>query len=175
MTPFIAPDGTRFAKATGVAIQPDGRILAAGDAFINCPGLGCADFALARYTDNGELDPEFGGGGTKTLGIGADNDFAYGVALQTTPSAALRRGPGDERLLVAGASGNSGDTIDLDAAVGVQLRGGTDCSGLTAEKFAQATHLVRARGPPLARGRHRTSTTGGSSSRSISQRRAPAA
>ena len=136
MTSFIAPDGTRFADASGVAVQPDGRILAAGDAFINCPGLGCADFALARYTDNGDLDPDFGTGGTKTLAIGADNDFAYSLVLQTTPAAGAGRGPGDTRAIVAGESGNSGDTMDRNSAAGVQLTGsGASCDTLKATKY----------------------------------------
>ncbi len=136
-TSFVAGDGTRVAKATGVAIQADGRILAAGDAFINCPGLGCADLALARYGDNGELDPEFAGDGTKTLGIGADNDFAYALVLQTTPSARPSRGPGEVRAVVAGESGNSDDTVDRNSAAGVQLTGAgatSTCRILRAEK-----------------------------------------
>ena len=134
MTPFIAADGTRFAKATGVAIQPDGRILASGDAFINCPGLGCADFALARYTDNGEPDPEFGNAGTKTLGIGADNDLAYALVLQPLPTAVASRGGQPAlRALMAGASGNSGDTVDRPSLAAMTLGG---CPGLRAEKVA---------------------------------------
>ncbi|MFB3739080.1 MAG: hypothetical protein ACE14W_08980 [Candidatus Velamenicoccus archaeovorus] len=52
------PDG-----AVAVAVQADGRIVAAGFANGNCS---CVRFALARYRTNGTLDPTFGDGGTTT-------------------------------------------------------------------------------------------------------------
>ena len=73
-TDFTATDGTRAASATGLVFE-DGKILASGWAF-NCPGIGCADFAVARYLDNGSLDPTFGTGGKRTYAIGTANDFA---------------------------------------------------------------------------------------------------
>ena len=59
--------------AQGVAIQADGKIVAAGNSLSPCgPTLG--DFAVARYLANGALDPTFGSGGqvaTPFLGAGA--------------------------------------------------------------------------------------------------------
>jgi uncharacterized delta-60 repeat protein len=43
-------------ELSAVAIQPDGKIVAAGEA-------GFSDFALARFTSAGQLDPTFGDGG----------------------------------------------------------------------------------------------------------------
>lgn len=57
-----------------VAIQLDGQIVAAGSS--------ANDFALARYTDTGALDPSFGSGGKVTTAIGSNADNAYSVAIQ---------------------------------------------------------------------------------------------
>jgi uncharacterized delta-60 repeat protein len=71
------------ASATAVAIQPDGRILVAGNAL--------PFFFLARYQANGSLDPAFGSVGIVT---GQTVSFARALALQ-----------GDGRIIVAeGAS-----------------------------------------------------------------------
>jgi hypothetical protein len=48
------------AAAVAVALQADGKIVAAGGSGAG----GRLDFALARYTANGSLDPSFGTGGT---------------------------------------------------------------------------------------------------------------
>jgi uncharacterized delta-60 repeat protein len=62
-------------NVTGVAIQPDGKIVAVGTAG--------EDIALARYTTDGKLDTNFGNGGFKITDLGFV-DVANGVAL--TPS-----------------------------------------------------------------------------------------
>src|SRR5215471_13062880 len=46
-------------EALAVAIQPDGKIVAAGAT----RGGGTAEFALARYNADGSLDSSFGSGG----------------------------------------------------------------------------------------------------------------
>lgn len=74
-TPFVAPDGTRFASATGVLVEPAGTIVAGGWAF-SCSAAGCADYALARYTGGGALDPSFGDAGKRTYDVAGANDFA---------------------------------------------------------------------------------------------------
>jgi uncharacterized delta-60 repeat protein len=65
---------TDGAFANAVAIQSDGKIVAAG-------GAG-AEFALARYDTDGSLDPTFGTGGTVTTSLTSGNDQANGVAIQ---------------------------------------------------------------------------------------------
>jgi uncharacterized delta-60 repeat protein len=74
-------------QAFSVAIQADGRIVAAGRSFAG------ADFALARYNPDGSLDSSFDGDGRVLTDFGADNE-ASGVAIQT-----------DGRIVVAGVSG----------------------------------------------------------------------
>ena len=55
---FATTDFSPSDVIDGLAVQPDGRIVAAG-ASINRGD----DFALARYTPEGTLDPSFGQGG----------------------------------------------------------------------------------------------------------------
>ena len=63
--------------AGDVAIQPNGRIVAAGTV---SGGTG-SNFALARYNPNGSLDPSFSGDGKQTTDFGG-GDGASGVAIQ---------------------------------------------------------------------------------------------
>ena len=66
-----------FARA--VAIQADGKIVAAGGGSI--PGGVSVDFALARYNADGSLDPTFGAGGKVVTNLYA-TEYANGVAIQ---------------------------------------------------------------------------------------------
>lgn len=82
---------TDFARgddiADAVAIQPDGRIVAAGTAnFLR--------FALARYNANGTLDTTFGGDGKLTTNFTRGGDVARDVALQA-----------DGKIVAAGDAG----------------------------------------------------------------------
>ena len=66
-------------RASGVTIQTDGKVVAAGDSSI---AFGDPHFALARYNRNGTLDTSFGGDGKVTT------DFAGGgaaLAVQIQP------------------------------------------------------------------------------------------
>jgi uncharacterized delta-60 repeat protein len=67
-------------RATGVAVQPDGRIVVGGFTFTG--GAAAHDFAVARYNPNGSLDTSFSGDGKQALDLGS-NDVAEGVALQS--------------------------------------------------------------------------------------------
>jgi uncharacterized delta-60 repeat protein len=77
-------DGRSF--ATALALRPDGRIVAAGDAEAPHPWT----FGLARYKDDGSLDPSFGSGGKVTNPVGSAN----AVVLQP-----------DGKIVAAGDSG----------------------------------------------------------------------
>lgn len=63
--------------ALGVAVQPDGKVVAAG--FGNNGANN--DFAVVRTTANGEMDPTFGGDGTVLTMVGDATDVANGVAI----------------------------------------------------------------------------------------------
>ena len=74
--------------AVGVAIQADGKIVAAGYVFIE----NVFDFGLARYNTNGSLDTTFDGDGRVTTDFG-DSDTARGLAIQA-----------DGKIVAAGAT-----------------------------------------------------------------------
>jgi uncharacterized delta-60 repeat protein len=61
-----------------VAIQPDGKIVAAGYSISS----GTFRFALARYTPDGALDPDFGSGGKVITSFGSPGGIAYDIAIQ---------------------------------------------------------------------------------------------
>jgi uncharacterized delta-60 repeat protein len=75
--------------AGAIAVQPEGKLVAAGGATIN----GEADFALARYDSNGALDTSFGTDGRVTTDFGGRYEGASSIALQ-----------GDGKIVVAGGS-----------------------------------------------------------------------
>ncbi len=78
-----------FDSGSGVAVQADGKIVAAGYS-------GSNDFALARYNPNGTLDVTFGDGGRVLTDFGG---FEVGRALVLQ---------GDGKSIVAGTSFASG-------------------------------------------------------------------
>ncbi|MEK6286133.1 MAG: delta-60 repeat domain-containing protein [Acidobacteriota bacterium] len=65
--------------ADAVAIQPNGKVIAAGLAVPNTPD---GDFALSRYNSNGSLDPGFGSGGIITTDF-TPSDRAFALGLQS--------------------------------------------------------------------------------------------
>src|SRR5438128_601110 len=64
--------------ALAVALQADGKIIAAGQ---SQQAGGNFDFALARYTGDGVLDGSFGSGGKVITDFGTTHDAARSVAL----------------------------------------------------------------------------------------------
>ncbi len=70
--------GSSYDWTQDVAVQADGKIVAAGYAIVNSNW----DFALARYNTDGSLDTSFDGDGKVTTAIGSGNDQAHAVALQ---------------------------------------------------------------------------------------------
>jgi uncharacterized delta-60 repeat protein len=78
-----------------VAIQPDGKIVAAGFGEV---GLYVADFALARYNRDGSLDRSFGSGGKLLTDFGNGSDSkAFDIAIEP-----------DGKIVAAGQSSASG-------------------------------------------------------------------
>ena len=76
--------------AYALALQPDGKIVVAGESSAS----GNGDFALARYLPNGTLDPSFGGDGRVLTDFGSGSyDGASALALQP-----------DGKIVVAGYS-----------------------------------------------------------------------
>lgn len=76
--------GTTNDQAFAIVIQPDGKIVAAGES--------TADFAVARYNQDGSLDPSFDGDGKVTTAFSPDGgDHPSSIALQS-----------DGKIVVAG-------------------------------------------------------------------------
>lgn len=88
--------------ATDVAVQPDGRLVLAGFAWV---GTGW-DFALARFTPGGVLDPSFGNGGKVTTDFQQGGDLASGIVMQP-----------DGKIVVGGSSGPPGSGGNAAVAV----------------------------------------------------------
>jgi uncharacterized delta-60 repeat protein len=109
--------GQAFAES--VAIQDDGKILAAGR-FNPDPGNG--RFALVRYQPSGALDDTFGGDGKVTTGF-AEDVGAAGVAVQAdgkiVAAGTLNTTAGRERFALARykPSGGLDDTFGGDGRV----------------------------------------------------------
>ena len=74
---FNAPFST--AAVTSLLLQPDGKIIAAGE---TTSVSGNQDFAIARFNTDGTLDTSFGTGGKVTTDFGSTNDQANALALQ---------------------------------------------------------------------------------------------
>ncbi len=86
--------------AQAVAIQSDGKIVAAGRAYNGSND----DFALARYNSDGSLDTSFDSDGKVTTAIGVLSDGAYAIAIQS-----------DGKIVVAGYA-NNGSNDDFALA-----------------------------------------------------------
>ncbi|HZO30787.1 MAG TPA: hypothetical protein VFH48_32870 [Chloroflexota bacterium] len=69
---------TVYDAARAVAVQQDGKIVAAGYVRIG----NYEQFALVRYLTDGQLDPAFGNGGIVTTSFGAGAATAEGIAIQ---------------------------------------------------------------------------------------------
>ena len=67
------------ARASAVVIQPDGKIIVAGDAVFS---NSARDIVLVRFNSNGTLDTSFGNNGRVFLAVTNRNETANAVALQ---------------------------------------------------------------------------------------------
>jgi uncharacterized delta-60 repeat protein len=70
-------------SVSALALQADGKIVAAGSRTFDSPAAGGGDFALARFNPNGTLDGSFDGDGKLTVDFFGSSDFATNVAVQS--------------------------------------------------------------------------------------------
>jgi uncharacterized delta-60 repeat protein len=156
LDPTFSGDGRQttvfghVSQANGVAIQADGRIVAAGEDFTN------GGFALARYNPNGSLDPTFSGDGKQTTsGFGGANAVAIrtdgkivAVGEAKNDFALARYNPNG--TLDPAFSGDGKQTTDfggLDEANGVALQpDGTVVAGGDGDHGVFALARYRANG-----------------------------
>ncbi|MQA72939.1 MAG: hypothetical protein GEU88_01065 [Solirubrobacterales bacterium] len=90
--------GSAYDRAGGMAIQADGKIVAAGR-------FGTSELALARYHPSGVLDSTFSGDGRLTTDFG-QFDYAGAVAIQA-----------DGKIVAAGTTRGSESADDGDIAL----------------------------------------------------------
>jgi uncharacterized delta-60 repeat protein len=93
-------------RAYGVAVQPDGKIIAVGMRFRGSDAQNDEVFAVARYLPDGKLDRTFSRDGLASV------DFGYGDA--DASAVAVQRGG---RILVAGSGARNAYRTEEDFAV----------------------------------------------------------
>ncbi len=126
--------GTNIDRATSVVVQNDGRILVAG--FAQIDAAGDYDFAIARLTATGELDPTFDTDGRQTIAFdfagSTNDDRATGISVDANGSIVVvgtvaRATAGDTDFGIArlNANGSLDATFDIDGrqTVGFDLGG----------------------------------------------------
>jgi uncharacterized delta-60 repeat protein len=86
----------RGALLADMALEGDGDIVAVGGSSPNSSQPGEPDFALARYTDDGQPDTTFSGDGEQLTDFAGGSDQATGVAVQA-----------DGKLVVSGVTAPS--------------------------------------------------------------------
>ncbi len=86
-------------SARGIAVQHDGKIVAAGFSVISDRDR----FAVVRYNTDGSLDTSFGGTGKVLTAVVGDNGMALCVAVQN-----------DGKILVAGSSSGNFAVVRYD-------------------------------------------------------------
>lgn len=86
--------GTGWSAAHSIAIQSDGKIVAAG----YCSFAANQDVGLVRYEINGSLDNTFDSDGIVTTDVATKTDVAFGIKIQT-----------DGKILVSGYAQNISD------------------------------------------------------------------
>jgi uncharacterized delta-60 repeat protein len=109
------------ARASGMVLQPDGKILVCGNAMVKTKGVTSSAYLVSRYNANGSLDASFGTKGTYIWDYGTGGDEARTMA----------RLP-DGSLLAAGAAnlglagGSSVAVFKLSAAGALVTSYGTN-------------------------------------------------
>jgi uncharacterized delta-60 repeat protein len=114
-------------QANGVALQADGKIVAAGLAIVS----GNFDFGLARYNTDGSLDITFDGDGKVATDFAGGLDQAIGVAVQpdgkiVTAGHATVSGTSDFAIARYNPDGSLDSTFDLDGKVTTDFGGDAD-------------------------------------------------
>jgi uncharacterized delta-60 repeat protein len=111
----VTTDFGAFAGALAVAVQPDGRIVAAGESG--------GDFALARYNRDGSLDTSFDSDGKVTTDFGG-SEVATAVAVHPD-GRCVAAGGSDEDFALAGykVDGSLDTSFDSDGKVTTDFGG----------------------------------------------------
>ncbi len=100
--------GNTFSAVAALAVQANGDIVAAGVTEANNPVFGQepSDFALARYSPNGQLDPTFGNNGLVTTAFGSNGENAAAASALAIQSDGKIVTVGRDNPLVFGMPNN---------------------------------------------------------------------
>src|SRR5213075_1876689 len=98
------PEGS---YASSVALQADGKVIAAGTVFVDfvIGEPSNTDFALARYNSDGTPDTSFGNGGQVSTDFFGNEDDAFSVLIQP-----------DGKIVAVGSANNPASYYDFAAA-----------------------------------------------------------
>jgi uncharacterized delta-60 repeat protein len=96
-------------QANALAVQPDGKILLAGQAFSLTTAY---DFAIVRLNPDGSLDSSFGNNGKVLSDFSGSIDIAYAMCVQTDGKILLAGETQDTRLHIGLARYNQDGTLD---------------------------------------------------------------
>jgi uncharacterized delta-60 repeat protein len=115
--------GGGFDRAEAIALQTDGKIVAAG--------IGSNGFALARYNSDGSLDESFGTGGKVISDLFGGFNWAFALAIQSNGKiiAAGQTSDGTGNINFGLARYNTDGSFDLSFGVGGKVS--TDFFGKT--------------------------------------------
>jgi uncharacterized delta-60 repeat protein len=121
-------------SATSVAVQADGKIVAAGYTDVPHEGgdtYGPGRFAVVRYRSDGMLDPGFSGDGKATTTFPAGGSSANAVAVRGTKIVAAGvAGHGKFALARYDADGTLDSAFGVDGRVTTKVGGETGAAGL---------------------------------------------
>ena len=130
---LLTPIGSGTDYAMSVAIQSDGKIVAAGYSYNGADN----DFALARYSSNGSLDTTFNTTGKITTPIGSANNSGFSMAIQSDGKIVVAgfsyNGSNDDFALARYNSDGSLDTsFDSDGKYTAEFGSGNDVANVVA-------------------------------------------
>ncbi|MEU0401486.1 calcium-binding protein [Streptomyces sp. NPDC006197] len=149
-TEFISGTGER---ANGVAVQADGKIVAAG--------FSDGRFALARYTTGGALDPSFDTDGKVTTSVTGVNDRVDGMAVQADGKiVAVGAGNGDFALARYNGDGSLDNSFSTDGKVTTDFGTANDEGLATALQTDGKIVVAGFSGTDFALARYQNGTTG---------------
>ena len=128
-------DSPELAFAHASAIQPDGKIIAAGTVVAEGPD---SNFRLVRYNQDGSLDTTFGMQGNVTTNFSERADIATALAIQSDGKiiAAGQAGLGPQGYSFALVRYNRDGSLDTGFGIGGKVI--TDLSGPTETALALA-------------------------------------
>lgn len=97
---------TASGGAQAAAVQPDGKLLLAGQCAHTVGMFLKGDFCILRFNANGSVDSGFGAAGQVLTTVGNYGNMAHSIAVQP-----------DGRIVVAGSCGNGGNNSAADICV----------------------------------------------------------